>query len=95
MRGRGVEEDLGGVRLFMDMDLGLEEDREREGCLKKKMRMRAGRADDSTSTLKALDNVQDLTLTGLCKRARPQQAIWNSYLRTSVNQLNLHRQVQL
>jgi hypothetical protein len=39
----------------MDMDLGWEEDREREGCLKKKMRMRAGRADDSTSTLRALE----------------------------------------
>jgi hypothetical protein len=85
-----VEEDLGGVRPFMDMDLGLEEDRESEGCLKKKMRMRAGKADDSTSTLRALDDVQDLTLTGLCKRVRPQPATWNSYLRTSINQLNLH-----
>ena len=56
--GRGVEEDLGGVRPFMAMDMGLEEEREREGCLKKKRRV--GPVDDSISTLRALDNVQDL-----------------------------------
>jgi hypothetical protein len=36
VRRRRVEEDLGGVWPFMDMDLGLEENREREGCLKKR-----------------------------------------------------------
>ena len=59
VRGGGMEEDLSGVRPFMAMDLGLEEEREREGCLKKMMR-RAGREDDSASTLRALDDVQDL-----------------------------------
>ena len=59
VRGGGMEEDLSGVRPFMAMDLGLEEEREREGCLKKKQR-RAGRSDDSTSTLGTLDDVQDL-----------------------------------
>ena len=59
--GRGVEEDLSGVRPFMAMDLGdKEEEREREGCLKKKTRRGAGRADDSASILRALDDVQDL-----------------------------------
>ena len=59
--GRGVEEDLGCVRPFMDVDLGDKEgEGEREGCLKKKTRRRAGRVDDPTSTLRALDDVQDL-----------------------------------
>ena len=31
------EEDL-GVRFFMDIDLGMEEDKEREGCLEKTTR---------------------------------------------------------
>ena len=59
VRGRGVEEDLSGVRPFMAMDLGLEEEREREGCLQKKKR-RVGPVDDSISTMRALDDVQDL-----------------------------------
>jgi hypothetical protein len=59
--GRGVEEDLGRVRPFMDVDmeLGLEEERVGEGCLKM-IRRRARRVDDSISTLRALDDVQDL-----------------------------------
>ena len=59
VRGRGVEEDLNGVRPFMDVDLGVEGEGEWGGCLKKMM-TRAGREDDSTSTLRALDDVQDL-----------------------------------
>lgn len=45
-----MEEDLGGVRSFMDMDMGLDEDKdgEREVCLKMMVRS-AGRAEVSTS----------------------------------------------
>jgi hypothetical protein len=59
----GVEEDLGGVRPFMDMDLGLDGDKEEggewEGCLKMMVRS-AGRADVSTSIVRALDDMQGL-----------------------------------
>ena len=59
--GRGMEEDLSGIRPFMDVDLGDKEgEGERERCLKKKMRRRAGPVDDSILTLRALDDVQDL-----------------------------------